>query len=135
MTSCRLALVSVLLLGTAWLAGAPAQSAEATAPARPQSGPRTIFEQPVLAGIAGNFHVPPTDKKYRHDKPFYMILWQANPARSDGELVQTDWRAGDKTGFYPPAAFRNAAGSSTMQIAGDTIGAYLNSRTGRLLAQ
>ena len=63
-----------------------------------------------------------------------MILWQPNPNRPDGLLEHTSWSAGDKTGFYPSepvekhqSAFRDAPGVSTLQIDGDTVGAYLNS--------
>jgi hypothetical protein len=111
----------ILLLGTALLFRAHAQT---SSPPEAGSGPRLIFQQPVLAGIAGNFHVPIAEnKKYPTDKPFNLVLWQPNPSRPDGELVPTDWRAGDMTGFYPvgslvarQAAFRNAVGASTIQI-------------------
>lgn len=63
-----------------------------------------------------------------------MVLWQPNPNRADGTLVPVDWKAGDKTGFYPSApldkhqaGFRNAPGVSVLQIDGNTVGAYLNS--------
>jgi len=93
-----------------------------------------LFEQPSLNGVEGNFIVP----RAEHIRPpagaFHMILWQPNPNRSDGMLVPTDWKAGEKTGFYPAppvdkhqAGYRNAPGSSTVQIDGDTVGAYINS--------
>jgi hypothetical protein len=57
-----------------------------------------------------------------------------NASRPDGQLVSTNWRAGDKTGFYPSdplsehqSAFRDADGSSTVQIEKGTVGVYLNS--------
>jgi hypothetical protein len=127
-----LAAALALLAAVAMPSSSRAQSP--AGPPEPPSGPRVIFEQPVLAGIAGNFRVPPAEHKYPYDKPFYLILWQPNPNRPDGQLVPTDWRAGGKTGFYPAgsllerqAAFRNAADSSTLQIDGDTVGVYLNS--------
>jgi hypothetical protein len=95
---------------------------------------KIIFQQPTLAGIAGNFHVPPAEHKYPSDHPFNLILWQANPNRPDGQLVPTTWPAGDMTGFQPTppldqkqAAFRDAPGESTLQIDGDTVGVYLKS--------
>ena len=93
-----------------------------------------IFEQPTLAGIAGNFHVPLAEHGYPTQKAFNLILWQPNPGRPDGELIPSNWRVGDMTGFYPvralpghQAAFRDEAGASTVQIEGETVGAYLNS--------
>ncbi len=93
-----------------------------------------LFEQPSLPGIDGNFHVPPAEHMQPPTGVFHMILWQPNPNRSDGMLVPTDWKAGEKTGFYPSApvdkhqaSYRNAPGSSTVQIDGDTVGAYINS--------
>jgi hypothetical protein len=97
-------------------------------------GETTIFEQPTLTGVAGNFHVPTAEHKYPSERPFNVLLWQPNPNRPDGELVPTSWNAGDKTGFYPKgalgehqAAFRDASGETTVQIEGDTIGAYIKS--------
>jgi hypothetical protein len=84
--------------------------------------------------LSGNFHVPLAEHSYPHDTPFNLILWQPNPNRSDGKLVPSGWKAGDVTGFYPTtpveehqAAFRDQAGSSTVQIEGSTVGAYINS--------
>jgi hypothetical protein len=122
----------LLLLCAARPVAAQAQSAKS--PDAP-TGPRVIFEQPVLGGIAKNFHVPLAEHKYPADQPFNLVLWQPNPTTPDGELVPTDWKAGDRTGFYPAAplaehqaAFRGAAGATTVQIEGDTVGVYLNSR-------
>ena len=99
-----------------------------------QSWKKIIFAQPVLSGIAGNLHVPPAEHRFPSEQVFNLLLWQPNPNRSDGQLVPTDWQAGGKTGFYATAplrehqaAFRDAAGSSTVQIAGETVGVYLNS--------
>jgi hypothetical protein len=65
---------------------------------------------------------------------FEMILWQPNPTSSDGQLVPTTWDAASQTGFNPGAtpasaqlSFQNKPGSSTAQMDGDTVGAYLNS--------
>jgi len=121
----------ILLLCAALPAAARAQPAASPGA---QGSPQILFEQPMLGGIAGNFHVPPAEHKYPADKPFNLVLWQPNPTRPEGQLVPTDWKAGDRTGFYPAAplpehqaAFRNAAGASTVQIDGGTVGVYLNS--------
>jgi hypothetical protein len=124
-----------VLLLLSWAASTIGAHAQAAASPDVRGGPRIIFEQPVLGGIAGNFHVPPAEHKYPVDQAFNLVLWQPNPTRPDGELVPTDWKAGDMTGFYPAAplvehqaAFRDAAGASTVQIDGGTVGVYLNSR-------
>jgi hypothetical protein len=93
-----------------------------------------LFKQPVLSGIAGAFHVPLSEGKFPVDHRFNVILWQPNPNRSDGQLTASAWKAGDMTGFYPrspqqkhQASFRDFPGASTVQIDGDTIGAYIDS--------
>ncbi len=102
--------------------------------ALPDSSSSILFEQPTLDGVEGHFIVPPAAHKPPQPGTFHIVLWQPNPNRSDGMLSPTDWRAGDKTGFYPSAplerhqeAFRNSPGASTVQIDGDTVGAYVNS--------
>ena len=94
----------------------------------------TLFEQPSLDGIAGNFFVPPAAHKPPPVGIFSLILWQPNPNRGDGMLVPTQWAAGAKTGFYPSApvdrhqsGFRDIPGTTTVQADGDTVGAYINS--------
>lgn len=95
---------------------------------------RIIFKQPFLDGVAGNVHVPLAEHKYPEDRPFNVIVWQPNPFRQDGGLVPTTWRAGEKTGFYPieprmqyQLGYRDVPGSSTVQIQGETVGAYITS--------
>jgi hypothetical protein len=88
-----------------------------------------IFEQPQVSGIAGNFIVD-------HASPqgsFAMVLWQPNRYQVNGQLVPTTWDAGAETGFTPSPVsgaelgFQNRAGTSTAQMEGDTVGAYINS--------
>jgi hypothetical protein len=133
MKQIRLASAALLLLP--WAVCSTTAHAQPAASPDTRGGPRIIFEEPELGGIAGNFHVPPAEHKYPADKPFNVVLWQPNPTTPDGELVPTDWKAGDMTGFYPAApitghqaAFRNAVGASAVQIDGGTVGVYLNSR-------
>jgi hypothetical protein len=104
--------------------------AQASAP------PDVLFEQSSLDGVEGkgNYLVPLAEHRPPPTGVFHMIMWQPNPSRSDGMLVPTGWRAGDKTGFYPSdpvdrhqGGFRDAPGSSVLQIDGDTVGAYINS--------
>jgi hypothetical protein len=63
-----------------------------------------------------------------------MVLWQPNPSNAEGQLVPTAWDAGSQTGFTPSSSlnatqlgFQNKPGTSTAQMDGDTVGAYLNS--------
>jgi hypothetical protein len=63
-----------------------------------------------------------------------MVLWQPNRFQPGGELVATGWDAGSMTGFTPAApattaqlGFQNVASTSTAQMQGDTVGAYINS--------
>jgi hypothetical protein len=94
-----------------------------------------LFEQPQVSGIANHFVVPRAASHTGTPQgAFTMVLWQANPFQSNGELVATGWDAGSKTGFTPSApmaaqlGFRNQTGSSTAQMEDDTVGAYINSQ-------
>jgi hypothetical protein len=111
-------------------AGCFASASVATAAAAPE----VLFEQSSLDGIEGHYSVPTAEHRPPTPGVFHILLWQPNPNRPDGTLVPTDWKAGDKTGFYPSspldrhqAGFRNAPGSTTLQIDGDTVGAYIKS--------
>jgi len=110
------------------------ENAQATENKSKISGETVIFEQPRLNGVVGHFHVPSAEHKYPSDQQFNVLLWQPNPNTPDGQLVQSNWSAGDKTGFYPgrplnehQEAFKNAYGASTVQIDGRTVGAYITS--------
>ncbi len=92
-----------------------------------------LFEQPVTSGIAGNFVVPPASHNAPPKGAFTMVLWQPNRFQSNGELVPTTWDAATQTGFTPSnvalaqLGFQNLSGTSTAQIEGETVGAYINS--------
>lgn len=94
----------------------------------------SLFEQPQFSGIASHFVVPPASHTGPPQGVFTLVLWQANPFQSNGELVATGWNAGSMTGFTPSAAsasqlgFKNQTGSSTAQMEDDTVGAYINSQ-------
>jgi len=104
--------------------------------AHAQAGDQTIiFQQPVLDGVAGNFHVPKAERGEYSKERFNMLLWQANPGRPDGLLIPSHRSVADKTGFQPSnplekyqAAFRDSDDTTTVQIEGDTVGVYLNSK-------
>jgi hypothetical protein len=78
--------------------------------------------------------VPPATQTAPPKGAFELVLWQPNPFRPDGLLVPTGWDAGSQTGFTPPSplnaqlGFRSTGGTSTAQMEGDTVGAYLNSQ-------
>jgi len=93
-----------------------------------------LFEQPMESGIAGHLIVPTADHTPPPAGVFALILWQANPNVPNGQLVPTTWDASTQTGFAPSSAlsvaqlgFQNLAGSTTAQMDGDVVGAYLNS--------
>lgn len=63
-----------------------------------------------------------------------LVLWQANRYQQNGELIPTGWDAGSQTGFTPLTAmtaqlgFEDTVNTSTAQMEGDTVGAYINSQ-------
>jgi len=98
-------------------------------------GQTVIFQQPDLDGIGDNFHVPISENRYPTDHAFNLVLWQPNPNRPDGQLVPSHRSVADKTGFQPAGAleahqvsFRDGDEETTLQIQGDTVGVYLDSR-------
>lgn len=103
-------------------------------PAFAQQKSTVIFEQPSLSGVKGNLFVPQIDGMPQ-SAPFRLNCWQPNPWQQSGHLLPSDWNAGSKTGFYPQGwlwdaqvSYRPIKGSSTVQIWGDTVGVYLNSK-------
>jgi hypothetical protein len=98
------------------------------------SGATILFEQPQESGIAGHLVVPLADHTSPPTGVFEMVLWQPNPDMPDGQLMPTTWNASSETGFAPSSSlattqlgFQNEAGTSTAQMDGDVVGAYLNS--------
>jgi len=97
------------------------------------AGTTVLFEQPLESGIADSFYVAHVTKGGMPTGTFDMVIEQPDPFTSTGYLVPTSWDAGSKTGFVPTSpstaqlGFRNQAGTSTAQMEGDTVGAYLNS--------
>jgi hypothetical protein len=96
-------------------------------------GGAVLFQQPQESGIAGQFFVPLATHTPPQTGIFELILWQPNPDTADGELVPVTWDAGSETGFTPTSpstaqlGFQNQAGTSTAQMEGGTVGAYINS--------
>ena len=93
-----------------------------------------LFEQPQESSIAGHLVVPLANHTPPPKGVFGLVLWQPNPNVSNGQLVPTAWDAGAQTGFTPASpltatqlGFQPKAGTSTAQMDGDTVGAYLNS--------
>ena len=60
-----------------------------------------LFEQPQEGGIASHFVVPLSESHCAAAGVFALVLWQANPFTSNGQLVATGWDAGSQTGFTP----------------------------------
>jgi hypothetical protein len=78
--------------------------------------------------------VPPATNTAVPKGSFNLVLWQPNRFQTNGLLVTVGWDAGSKTGFtpsYPLTAqlgFQHVTGTSTAQMEGDTVGAYINSQ-------
>jgi hypothetical protein len=100
------------------------------------SGGTVIFQQPQEAGIGGHLFVPlAADGVPLPAGEFGLVSWQADPSTSNGLLVPVNWDASAETGFAPSApltttqlGYTTAAGTSTAQMDGNTVGAYLNSQ-------
>lgn len=86
-----------------------------------------LLEQPSNATLAEHFHL----SAKRVISPFALKAIQVNPNTSNGAFVPASWPMGTKTGFFPPPGCQlgmtDTPGSTGVQIAGDTIGVYLNS--------
>jgi hypothetical protein len=114
------------------LAGCGGSSASSI-PSSNSPGTTILFQQPQESGIAGNLFVPPATDTPPPTGVFGLVLWQPNPNTADGQLVPTSWDAGSVTGFTPSSpstaqlGFQNQAGTSTAQMEGGTVGAYINS--------
>jgi len=93
-----------------------------------------LFQQPQEDGIGGHFFVPLAPQGTRPKGEFSLVLWQVDPFTSNGELVPTSWDAGSETGFTPSTTlntelgFQDKPGTTTAQMSGDVVGAYLNSQ-------
>lgn len=94
----------------------------------------TLFEQPQESSITGNVVVPLADNSKPPAGTFKLVLWQPDSFTTNGELVPTAWNASSQTGFAPSnpmsdqLGFQNTPGTSTAQMEGDTVGAYINSK-------
>jgi hypothetical protein len=94
----------------------------------------TLLEQPQENSIAGNVVVPLADNTSPPTGTFKLVLWQPDPLTTNGEPVPTAWSASSETGFAPSdpindqLGFQNKPGTSTAQMEGDTVGAYINSK-------
>jgi len=98
------------------------------------AGTTTLLEQPSESGIANHIYVAHVDKGGLPQGSWNLVAFQKDPFTSTGYLVPTSWNAGSKTGLVPTSpstaqlGFRNQVGTSTAQMEGDTVGAYLNSK-------
>ena len=116
--------VAVLTLATAASAGLASLAGATT----------NVYEQPLVSGIADHIFVAHVTKGGMPTGTFDMIVEQLDPWTSTGNLVPTSWNAGSQTGFFPTSpstaqmGYRNKAGTSTAQMEGGVVGAYLNSR-------
>jgi hypothetical protein len=115
--------VTLLIFAAALMVGATSTAATTV-----------LIEQPSPSGIAHNIFVAHVSKSGMPIGTFDLVVEQPDPFTSSGNLVTTTWDAGSQTGFAPGSpstaqlGFRNQAGTSTVQMEGDIVGAYLNSR-------
>ena len=98
------------------------------------AGTTNLFEQPLESGIASHVYVAHVDQGGLPTGSWDLVVLQKDPFTSTGRLVPTSWNVGAKTGFVPSSpstaqlGFRNQIGTSTAQMEGDTVGAYLDSK-------
>lgn len=91
-----------------------------------------LWDQSVEDGIAGNFSVPPVQGAPPKNQ-WGVRLWQPNKYQANGLLVTSTQDVSALTGFAPvdpstaQLGFQNVPGSSTVQVARSTVGAYMNS--------
>jgi hypothetical protein len=110
-------------------------SSGGTGSSAPAATTKMLFQQPQVSSIDGHFVVPLANHVAPPKGSFALVAWQTNRFQSNGELVATAWDAGAMTGFTPAApataaqlGFQNEAGTSTAQMEGNTVGAYINSK-------
>jgi len=109
-------------------------TAAATVGSTSVPGSTVFFEQPLESGIANRVYVAHVDHGGLPTGSWDLVVLQKDPFTATGRLVPTSWNAGSKTGFVPASpstaqlGFRNQVGTSTAQMEGDTVGAYINSR-------
>ena len=100
--------------------------------------PKVLFEQAAVDDLARSFLVPLADPLHPNPLPadrLVLVLWQANPKRSDGTLVPRPGPPATPTGFYPTPplehqlGFEDRYGTTTVQAQGGSrVGPYLNAQ-------
>lgn len=126
--------LAALIAGCGGGGGGGASTSSTSAGAGVTGTVTTLFEQPQESSITGNVVVPLADDSKPPAGTFKLVLWQPDPFTTNGELVPTAWNASSQTGFAPSnpmsdqLGFQNTPGTSTAQMEGDTVGAYINSK-------
>jgi hypothetical protein len=124
----------IVLALAALTAGCGGGASTSSTSAGAGTGTVTILEQPQESSITGNVVVPLADNSKAPVGIFKLVLWQPDIFTANGELVPTAWNASSQTGFAPSnpmsdqLGFQNTPGTSTAQMDGDTVGAYINSK-------
>ena len=128
MFAIRSLMIFLLLALLAVLEAIAALHAAESPPAKPS--PRVLFRQPELAGFGNRMYV----QARVPSGEFAMISWQRNPFTPDGKFLPVAWDAGAKTGLAATGdqtqaqrGMRDVTGTTTAQMFGDAVGAYLNS--------
>ena len=126
-------IVSALAALIAGCGGGGGASTSSTSAGAATGTVTTLFEQPQASSITGNVVVPLAGNSAPPTGIFKLVLWQPDPFTPNGQLVPTAWSANSQTGFAPSnpmsdqLGFQNLPGTSTAQMEGDTVGAYINS--------
>lgn len=114
--------VLLVLLAVAGATGVVTEAGEANG--------HVLFAQPEVRDIGDRFYVA----ERRPLGQWVMTSWQHSPFTAEGKFVPVGWDPGPKTGLSIAGPRRNAqrgmqdaAGTTTGQMHGPAVGAYLNS--------
>jgi len=126
--------LAALIAGCGGGGGGASPSTASTSTGASTGTVTTLFEQPQESSIAGSVVVPLAVKSSPPTGIFILDVEQTDPYTTNGELVATAWDASSQTGFAPSdptsdqLGFQNTPGTSTAQMDGGTVGAYINSK-------
>lgn len=123
----------IVALTVAAYGGSGSAAAEPSAADKPQAT-TMIFQQPTLTGIADNWYVANVSTGGLPQGVFTLVAWNPNIHDKSGEYVASTWDAAADTGFTPSnlseaqLSMQNKTGSTTAQIEGNIVGAYINAK-------
>jgi hypothetical protein len=130
----HLAVAAIAVCGTSGMSSAGTPVAADDSPGGAEAGTTVIFQQPVLGDIQDGWYIAHVTKGGVPQGAFGLVSWNPNPHETSGEYVASTWNAAADTGFTPKhvavaqLSMQNKIGSTTGQIEGETVGAYLNAK-------